>query len=577
MTKSRFIGDHHLLNVYEDILYKLNYGIWCEDVSTLTRQTSEYILEKFPNPEEVICKLEKQNPDAHHDLVIIKSGKRHPINLFIVNGSSTIQPKNLGAKSFLSKYFLSESMQEDFNKFLNNEYQKFLAELLMLKGIGRHYSTREMKAKVKMLYPGFDESSNIYRDRFLLHIRDYCFSILQYSYNSHQEGFTNAYNILLMAEDTNIITRIKGNSAIIEEFTPQKGLYENIILYKKGKSTIGINYGSVSLTLRFKFENKPDSSIKLATSFEFFQEAQDFHNENIRVNSRTIGEVENLYKNIVYSPSANLSNAVGKCHEAFSYYWLLKLNPSINQVDNSECITYLTNYLPKIDENSADAIRKSSEETAEAIIQFIQQKKGEHCIVEGIQLVADIYTSDRLNTGDIKISIRCGGSVEEIFISLKAVRKLGQKITTKNPGIGTILGKTYFDIKEDFNMKVAEVEAEYKAGLEHKQCLRKLNQEIGMELDTAPQEKLKRGIQHLLGKALMVITAYEQQKTICLEHEEINTRVLVRRNVPSDIQNTLIWNDGNEQLSLRVKFSSGQSHGWSPIKLTAEYMYDSDK
>lgn len=71
----------------------------------------------------------------------------------------------------------------------------------------------------------------------------------------------------------------------------------------------------------------------------------------------------------------------------------------------------------------------------------------------------------------------------------------------------------------------------------------------------------------------MIITAYEQNKAFYIEHHDITSDVRVLCNTPSKIQNTLLWNNGKEQISLRVKFSSGESHGWSSIKLSSEYLY----
>lgn len=575
MSKSRLIGDQHVEDVYNVLRYKMLHKSWPDNTTQLSQQTAAYIWGKFPNPNSISCKLDQSNPDKYNDLIIEKDNVKYPINLFYIQGNGLIQPKNLGAKSFLSKYFLSDNNQSDFNSFMEDEYKLYLKELLDLKGVDYGYIqyTRDLKAKVKVLFPHFDGESNICRDRFLLSIRDFCFTLLQRTYNTNHDGFLNAFNTLLLSDQTNIITRMNKENVTVEEFTPNISNYKEIIVYKKGRNTIGIQYGTVALTLRFKFENKPDSSIKLATSFESYEKITDFTAQRIENNKWTIQKIEEIIAQTNYSPEKNVSNSVGKCHEAFSYYWMLKKNPTIIQVDDLECADYLKRYLSNIDSKTASAIQRSSERTAEIISKYIHEKKGA-ASVEGIQIVAEIYTSDRLNTGDLKISIRLeDGQVEELYISLKAIRKIGQKITTKNPGIGTILDKTYFNVRSDLNTKVAEIRGEYNNGLNRQDCLVKLSQEIGSTLEYTPQENLRRGIENLLGKSLMIITAYEQNKSFYVEHSHVTSNVVVLRNIPSNIQNTLLWNDGEEQISLRVKFSSGQSHGWSSIKLTSEYLY----
>ncbi|OMD64500.1 hypothetical protein BSK48_24775 [Paenibacillus odorifer] len=578
MAKSRLIGDQHVQEVHMALLKKISVGDdadWSANISESSRETATFILNKFDLPTKITCKLDKKNPDKHNDLMITKDGIKYPINLFFVQGKGSIQPKNLGAKSFLSKHFLSVDIQDRFNFFVEQEYIQYLKELLDLKEVDYSYikEIKLLKAKVRSLFTSFDDDSNVCRDRFLLSIRDYCFNLLQETYNSNHDGFMNAFNSLLMVDQTNIITRITKGKIIIEEFKPEISNYHEIVVYKKGRNTIGIQCGTVALTLRFKFENKPDSSIKLATGFEEYDKIADFSSHIINKNKGTIQKVDDIISKTFHSPNKNTSNAVGKCHEAFAYYWMLKKHPNVIQADDLECAAFLSNYLPKIDSATANAIQKSSENTAETIANYIYEKKGA-VLVEGIQIVADIYTSDRLNTGDLKISIRFANShVEELYISLKAIRKIGQKITTKNPGIGTILDKTYFNIRTDLKSLVTEIKEEYNHGLSRQDCLMKISQEIGIALETAPQDNLKRGIEHLLGEALMIITAYEQNKAFYIEHHDITSDVRVLCNTPSKIQNTLLWNNGKEQISLRVKFSSGESHGWSSIKLSSEYLY----
>lgn len=85
-----------------------------------------------------------------------------------------------------------------------------------------------------------------------------------------------------MVDAVNIITRYgkEDDDVQVEEFCPPHPTFKDIELYKIGKDSVGIKFGEVALTLRFKFESKPKSSIKLATSYHEFPEKQDIRDTN---------------------------------------------------------------------------------------------------------------------------------------------------------------------------------------------------------------------------------------------------------------------------------------------------------
>jgi hypothetical protein len=572
MNQSRFLGDGHVSNVYRALDQKSKTGRWSNDIPLGVLETAKYLWNKFPNPSRIVCKFEHDNPDKHHDLTITWNNQTHFINLFQIQGNAQIQPKNLGAKSFLKKYFLAPELQCEFNSFFEEHYNDYLFNMVSAKGLlPETMETSKLKKLVSDLYPHFDDKGNLCRDEFLFALREHCYLLLLQTYNEYKEGFEHAFRTLLLVGETNIITRFYRNKVSVEEFRAEIAPYEEIKIYKKGRYSIGIQFGAISLLLRFKFENKPDSSIKLATSYEFFNDSHDFaakiHNQNIK----TLQNMDNIYENTHHVAKENTSNAVGKCHEAFAYYWMLKRYPDAIQTDDREPERYLRDYLPYLSKETALQIKESSAVTAEVIASYIWEKYRTTKIVS-LQLVGDIYLSDRLNTGDLKISIRGDGDkITEVYLSLKALRSANQKITTKNPGIGTILGPTYFDLVDDFSETINSVKREFENHQNHQTSLIRLSNEIGAILEGAPQENLRKGIENLLGKALMVITIYEQKRAYCLEHQNINTPIIVLRNTPSNIQNTFVWNYGSESLSLRVKFSRGQRYGWSPVKLVSEY------
>lgn len=119
---------------------------------------------------------------------------------------------------------------------------------------------------------------------------------------------------------------------------------------------------------------------------------------------------------------------------------------------------------------------------------------------------------------------------------------------------------------------VNEVKSTFNTGsLNHRDSLEKLSYELGKQLEKANQEQLRTGTGNLLGKAMMAITIYNEGVSLCKEHSEINSAIKVKINTPTTIQNTILWSNDQETISLRMKFSKGQHYGWSSVKLTSEY------
>jgi hypothetical protein len=578
MNHSRFAGDEHVSNVYYTLNYKLQSGKWPAINSIGVLETSKYLWSKFPNPTSITNKFHYDQPDKHFDLSMIWNNESKPINLFYIQGNNAVQPKNLGARSFLEKYFLAQDLQNEFNYCLEKHYSDYLFNMLAAKGIFPDTSERKnLKKQVSYLYTHFDEAGNDCRDTFLFALREDCYTLLLQSYNDNQAGFENAFKTLLMVKETNIITRIHRNHVSVEEFHAQITKYSEIMIYKKGRNSIGIQFGNLSLLLRFKFENKPGSSIKLATSYELFEDHRNFATKIRKQNIETIQAMDLISMNIKEIKKENTSNAVGKCHEAFCYYWMLQRFPDAIQTDNEECMKYLQIYLPSLSKEVAQQIKDSSSATADTIASYLWDTYHTQRI-ESIQIVADIYISDRLNTGDLKVSIRIEeDKIKEVYLSLKALRSASQKITTKNPGVGTILGSTYFGLVDDFSQTILAAKNEFDIHRNHQTSLIRLSSEVGSILVDAPQESLRNGIENLLGKALTVITIYEKGTAYYLKHQHIDSDVWVKPSTPSPIQTTLEWNHGNESLSLRMKFSKGQQHGWSTVKLASEYSFSPPK
>lgn len=570
----RLIGDEHVRSVYQAILDFIKYQPIDHYPQTVI-QTVHLITDIHPNIESVESKFNTVNSNKSKDLtLLLDNGEKITVNLFLIRKSGRIQPKNPGAQSLFSKYFLSQQLQEEFNEAFEREYIKYLKDLVSLK-IGTHYITnkRELRKLVSNFYPRFSEEINPYRNQLLFSLREISFTLLKNFYNQKDRGFYNAYNEFFMTGDFNIITEYgkRKDDISVYELNPGVPRFNDIKIYKVGKNTVGIKYGEVALTLRFKFESAPRTSIKLAASYDEFPKESEIE----LVNSNTIKKMMNLLDTHVHFKTSNSSNAIGKCHEAITYSYFLEEYPGIRQVDQDECVKLMDKYYSQLKPRVLEKLYRSTS----TIVQVIRDKlamKYNTFNIEGIELIPESYITNNLNTGDIQLILKVND--EYIFedISLKAIARKGGKITTKNPGIGTILGPTYFN---SGTMKpiVEEVKSKFEIReMDHRESLESIAEELGIQLERASQDQLKKGVESLLGKAMMAVTIYGSNVSYCKDHSEITSPIKVYAKTPSLIQNTLIWNNDLDMISLRVKFSRAQRHGWSTIKLTSEYHSEED-
>lgn len=572
MNISRKIGDEHVMNVFAALKNYLT-GNPIHEFADTTKETVKYIVQLYPDIKEIHNKFETERPDFNPDLrLFLQSNKEVAVNLFYIKGKAAIQPKNLGAKSFLKKYFLSDRLQMCFNVYFENEYEYYLKSIVETKETpGAYDKIQELKQKVSSYHPKFTPEINPFRQSFLFQLREYCFRLLKEEYNVGNDGIKNAFNKLLMADSTNIITRYsKGNKCLrVEELKSNINIEKGVSIYKKGNDTIGIRSGEEALTLRFKFESSPTSSVKLATSYEKFPTEESLLQQNMG----TIVNFESIINKHKQVESKNISNAIGKCNEAMTYYQILKMNPEATQVDSGEYQVMLEKYSPVISHEDLLNLQEASKVTIKKLNEYLQSKHGQYKI-DSIQLVPDNYLKDRLDTSDLQLILLIGNQYIEEAFSLKAMAKKNAKITAKNPGIGQILGPQYFDIGS-LSPVVAEVQEKFSQKLvDHQQSLREVSMALGEKLRAATQEKLRKGVQALLGSSTLIITFYTQNDSVVLEHGNVKSEIFVYPQHPSPIQTTLFWNEKQEELSLRVKFSAGQAKGWSSLKLACEFKID---
>ncbi|WP_440897415.1 hypothetical protein ACS127_05440 [Amphibacillus sp. Q70] len=574
MKKSpRKLGDKHVYDVHKALTLSIKHTSIANFKKTV-RETVQYIIELYPNIVSVTSKFEVTNTNVAKDLqLFLDDGTVKDVNLFLIKQNSKIQTKNLGAQSFFSKYFLSDNTQKAFNRKYENDHFEFLKNLAHTReNRVDTYDKKILKKIVSNHYPKFTDEIEQYRSLFLYQLRETAFSLLKDFYNDENKGFSHAYRTLFMTNDTTIITRYGKyeHSISVESFSPSSPYFTAIEIYKSGKHAVGIKYGATALTLRFKFESSPTSSIKLAVSYDTFPS----ETENKLSNKKTVRKMTSLINDHQYQPAGNPSHAIGKCHETLTYYYFLQYFPDISQVEPNECIHLMSKYYHIVKPDVLNDLYQSTSTIVPAIREKLFEKYSDYEI-ESIELVPDSYLENRLDTGDLKLILRVNKKYQVESISLKAIEKQNSKITTKNPGVGTILGPTYFNMG-DLTPLVKSVKERFQAGeLNHRESLEILAKELGNTLELASQNQLKQGIENLLGKAMIAVTFYRENISICKEHSRITSTIDVFVQTPTTIQNQLVWNNNTESINIRVKFSKSQKYGWSSVKLTSEYLVKS--
>lgn len=570
MNKQSTIGKLHVINVGA----ALNQFLKGNSITGFTepvQETAKYIIDLYPNIQEVITKYDTTNPYLQPDLRLkLHETKEVKISLFYIKGSSKIQPKNIGAKSFLEKYFHSEILQNKFNAFLSSEYDKYLNNIVKTKEHikSSKQTTTELRKKVKQYYPKFVCEIDPYRKSLLYTLREYCFQLLKDEFNEDKLGILNAFKEFLMMDTINIITRHDGGNKclLVEEWNFSTNSIKDIHIYKKGNTTVGIRMGREAITIRFKLESGPASSIKLATSYDYLPTEHTL----VKSNLKSIETFEQSIAKHKQIETGDTSNAIGKCNEAMTYYRILKTNPSISQVDAEEYQQMLTKYSPVVPHKTLLNLYNSSESANEAIQQYLQEKY-QNYVIESIQLIPDIYIKNRLDTRDLLIVLQVDKQYIEEGFSLKGIAKNNVKITVKNPGAGQILGPQYFNSGSLKQVIATTKEAFQENQLDHQEAIEIVSEAIGQNLQTTSQEKLIKGITSIIGYAPTLVTVYTTNKSKIIKHGAVTGVINVYPKKPSPKQTTLSWNENEEELSLRVKFSGSQSKGWSSLKLACEY------
>ncbi|HKM16027.1 MAG TPA: hypothetical protein VJY63_08940 [Marinospirillum sp.] len=571
----REIGDQHVKDVTAEVKHYLSTGTYLNNCSVVTA-TAKFILEHQKETTQVIGKFEAENTNTHPDLLLFTvDGSVTPVNLYKIKNSQTIQPKNLGAKSFIKKYFKAPELQYDFNGFFDLVYNDYLRDMVgTIRDASDEVDTLQNYRKVlRESGVKFNDDSKEIKSRLLYELREKCFSLFLKQYNEKSKGMENAFNELFMTNSFNVISRYRDNKFIsVEEFKVVVPEIDEVSILKIGANTVGFSIDNIILMMRFKFESGPASSIKLATSFTEKKPIDAVADEN---KSSLLFFKNAISKRLKKSLNVKDQNAIGKCSESIFYSQLLEMMGDVKQIDSQNFIVMFNNYSDKVPNKDIKDIVKSTVDTAKSLIKFLDKKYDGYSI-ESIELVPDNYLKNRLDTADLELVLKSNGKYATEPVSLKATRENTGSITCKNPGVGQIMGSTYFDLDQtSLSVLVDQLKSSFINNDDNRRyVMEQVSSNIGLQLVNADQKNLIKGIQAVLGRAVVVIIFYKQNKHVILEHDENAIKnLLVQINTPSNIQNTLVWLDGKEQVSLRVKFSGGKKRGWSSLKLACSHNF----
>jgi len=567
IRKQKFSGNQHTKDVAMYLEQLIQEKLFLPQEKLPAVVVAQFLFTQFPRTSEVKTKFDFERADHHADLYIYQDEHVYPIHLFSLKKNTTIQPKNPGAKSFLSKYFGLMGAQHTFNTLLDQARSNLFKDIAIHHGITDLYVS-EVALKKSIHELQLDENIlKSYRRRFLESIRDHCYSLLLDSLNEQQSDFFRGFKHLSMIEEYKVIFIEETSEIKLEQQTIQT--FESVHLLKKNNSSIHILVDDYELELRFKFESSLTSSIKLATKLSHTHELTDqFQQKTRQLNTKWLSSFEDSLHTHTLLTHSNKSNAIGRCHEVLTLYQFIKHNPTIHLVDPNQVHHTLTAYYAYLESDMLQQLIESAHVTTSVLLRYLKEMYGQSQI-EQVQLVSDSYVANKLETADILLTLRYEQNLIELPLSLKALKAHNSVMTIKNPGAGTILSYQYFDVFDEMQEFIARIKEKYLIGLISRQeVLSEVSNEITKHLSIASQTSLVSGLKKMIGTNLSIVSFY--QNLTCSIHPPIEVGGHIRVSQHSSTTTRLTWSNGNEYLNFRVKLSAGASHGWSSLKLSCE-------
>lgn len=572
--KQKHIGNKHVYEVKEHLL-KLLSG---EDVivNSTSSATASYIFNKHSSIKSISSKFDHKNPDKYPDLTIHIENNKVPYHLFSIKNGG-IQPRNLGGKSFLSTYFQEDTLQERFNIRLEQLYIHFYRSIL--KDSDEYTSLTDLRKEVKNAEISFSNNDNANKSRknFLFSLRENALEIFYELLNTDKrEKIISGLNYLLFNGESMLIAKKKAPDFPVIETNYQFSYADSINVYRKGNDSIGFTNGTFVLFIRFKFESQPHSPIKLTTSLGKYESTSNINTSLILRFEKTWND---LIANTHYTGRVD-PNSVGKINEALIYHYLLQNKPTVISDENVKEARHIENikiYGVNLPKSTLKKLNEASKLAVEnVLLDYIKLKYPEHSI-SAISLTDDAYRLDIRDNSDIKLILKpvypssFKDTVKELGFSLKANARSNATSVVKNPGFGKILGPNYFKIGDTENINSELKDLFQKNKINHNQVLIFANQYLAESLSSASVETLKYGLATIIGKIPIVHTFYEDNNAKISGLITYGNDLKFEANYPTKISNSIFWNNGKEQLIMRVKFEGNHSKGWTSLKLVCTY------
>lgn len=567
-------GNQHVLEV-KHYLSKLIKGERI-DLHSSSAATAIYLYKKHSSITSIQSKFDTPNPDQHPDLTLTLHKSKVPYHLFN-SKTGDIQPRNLGGKSFLSKYFSDPLLQDKFNSTLDRLYEAFFKSFL--RSTNQYMSLKDYRNEVRKQNIKFssNEKARVARKNILYSLRESTLEMFQELLNSNnQQQVVSGLNLLLFQGEPMLVSIEKAPEFPVLEKKYQFDPDANIILFRKGNASIGFTDGNITLYIRFKFESQPHSPIKLTTAL--------FNNEfTTNINQELISKFEDIWTQLIHETNEvrlNDPNSIGKVNETLIYHYLLTNQQAVISDENSKEARHLNNlkiYGENLKKDTLEKLKYASKDAVESILlPSIKEEYSEYKI-SAISLTDDAYRLDIKDNSDIKITLTPKNpnssevKLKELCYSLKANAKSNSIPVVKNPGFGTILGANYFRIGETTQV-AKELKKLYLEGkLTREEVLESANQYLADSLSKASKASLKLGISTIVGDIPTLHTFYESNYAKLSKIISYGEDLKFIANHPTKINNAIFWNDDKEQLIMRLKFSAGESHGWSSLKLACTY------
>jgi hypothetical protein len=186
---------------------------------------------------------------------------------------STILSKNMGARSLLSKYFISDLKQNNFNEIFDSLHLEFLnkaydTDIKTIKEVKKYINDTSLNlGKDKARFNDDDMNHmNVNRDKFLNELREALLIIID---SLPLYNIKNACNMILDTDNHHILGERRYKKECVEYVKIDEKKEEDILsIVRRGNDSVMIKTDDYLIGFRFKFESGITSSIKLVGDYK---------------------------------------------------------------------------------------------------------------------------------------------------------------------------------------------------------------------------------------------------------------------------------------------------------------------